>query len=272
VTYAGFWKRFFAFLIDLVILLVPYSGVIYLLTLTDQESVWGLITIWLLLVYLLFGLLYFPIFEFRAWQATPGKRLLQIYVTDLDGRRISFARATGRYFSKNLSSLILGIGYLMAGFTEKKQALHDMIASTVVVDGKPDNMNPAIGSGFAEFERTIVTSNQSSGRLGHWILAGFDSNGHVVRLSFDAEDPRLFDDGLILGRDSHSCDLHITDQSISRRHAKIFINNGDIWIEDLGSTNGIFINGKKIRANQSAPFNSSSTLAIGGIELTLGKG
>ena len=135
-----------------------------------------------------------------------------------------------------------------------------------------NNTTPTSGGGFAESERMIVTSNRASGKSGRWVLAGFDSNGHVVRLSFDAEDPKLYDDGLILGRDSQSCDLHITDQAISRRHAKIFITNGDIWIEDLGSTNGIYINGKKIRANQSAPFNLSGTLTIGGIELTLGKG
>ena len=272
--YAGFWKRFFAFLIDLVILAIPSIVIIYLLALTDQEPVWILIAIWLLPAYLLFGLLYFPLFEFQGWQATPGKRLLCIYVTNLDGQRISFPRAIARYFAKQLSgSASLFIGYLMAAFTEEKQALHDKVASTLVLDGKPNNnIMPFRNDGFAESERMIVTSNQPSGRLGRWVLAGFDSNGHVVRLSFDAEDPRLFEDGLILGRDSQSCDLHITDQAISRRHAKIYINNGDIWIEDLGSTNGIFINGKKIRANQSAPFNSSSTLAIGGIELTLGKG
>jgi uncharacterized RDD family membrane protein YckC len=56
-----------------------------------------------------------------------------IKVTDLNGNRISFGRATGRYFAKILSGMILMIGYIMAGFTEKKQALHDMIASCLVV-------------------------------------------------------------------------------------------------------------------------------------------
>ncbi|PYV64750.1 MAG: RDD family protein, partial [Acidobacteria bacterium] len=54
-------------------------------------------------------------------------------VTDLAGRRISFARASGRYFAKYLSSMTLLIGYIMAGFTERKQALHDMIAGTLVI-------------------------------------------------------------------------------------------------------------------------------------------
>jgi uncharacterized RDD family membrane protein YckC len=55
-------------------------------------------------------------------------------VTDLQGRRITFARASGRFFAKIITGLIpLGIGYIMAGFTEKKQALHDMIASCLVL-------------------------------------------------------------------------------------------------------------------------------------------
>jgi uncharacterized RDD family membrane protein YckC len=77
--------------------------------------------------------LYFSLMESSVWQATVGKKLLGLTVTDLEGRRISFGRATGRYFAKIISSLILFIGYMMAGFTEKKQALHDMIAGTLVL-------------------------------------------------------------------------------------------------------------------------------------------
>jgi uncharacterized RDD family membrane protein YckC len=58
---------------------------------------------------------------------------MSIVVTDLQGNRISFARATGRHFAKYLSAFLLGIGFLMAAFTSKKQALHDFIAETLVV-------------------------------------------------------------------------------------------------------------------------------------------
>lgn len=68
------------------------------------------------------------------WQATVGKRVLGMVVTGLDGSRISFARATGRHFAKYISTLILFIGFIMAAFTAKKQALHDMIAETLVVN------------------------------------------------------------------------------------------------------------------------------------------
>ena len=70
--------------------------------------------------------------ESSSKQATLGKMAMGLKVTDLVGRRISFARATGRHFAKILSGMILLIGYIMAGFTERKQALHDMIAGTLV--------------------------------------------------------------------------------------------------------------------------------------------
>ena len=58
---------------------------------------------------------------------------LGLKVSDLKGNRISFARASGRHFAKIVSGMILLIGYIMAGFTNRKQALHDMIAETLVL-------------------------------------------------------------------------------------------------------------------------------------------
>lgn len=77
--------------------------------------------------------LYHALMESSAKQATLGRMALGIRVTDLNGNRIGFGRATGRYFAKILSALILGIGFLMAAFTAKKQALHDIPAGTLVV-------------------------------------------------------------------------------------------------------------------------------------------
>ena len=79
------------------------------------------------------AILYYPVQESSAAQATLGKRALGLKVTTLDGQRIGVGRALGRFFAKILSSLILMVGYIMAAFTEKKQALHDMIAGTLVV-------------------------------------------------------------------------------------------------------------------------------------------
>jgi len=57
-----------------------------------------------------------------------------IIVTDLNGEQISFARATGRYFGKILSGLMLEIGFIVVGITEKKQGLHDMMAQCLVIN------------------------------------------------------------------------------------------------------------------------------------------
>jgi uncharacterized RDD family membrane protein YckC len=91
---------------------------------------------WVPLVALYIGvILYFPLMESSKWQATLGKRAVGIIVTDLDGNKISVGRAFGRFFGKIVSAIILYIGFIMAGFTERKQGLHDIMASTLVIKG-----------------------------------------------------------------------------------------------------------------------------------------
>ena len=77
--------------------------------------------------------LYEAVMMTSEWQATVGKRIMSIVVTDLDGKRLSFGRATGRHFAKYISAFLLGIGFIIAAFTAKRQALHDMIAETLVI-------------------------------------------------------------------------------------------------------------------------------------------
>jgi uncharacterized RDD family membrane protein YckC len=77
--------------------------------------------------------LYYTLFEASSWQATPGKRVLKIYVTDMFGQRPTFARIAGRNFAKIISNLTFLVGYVVAGFTVKKQALHDLISSCLVL-------------------------------------------------------------------------------------------------------------------------------------------
>ncbi len=126
--YAGFWRRLAAIFLDGLIIgavaaalglpVVAPAGV-------GRVSIepLGIVLAWL----------YFALMESSAKQATLGKMALGIIVTDEQGRRISFARATGRHFAKILSALTLLIGYLMAGFTRRKQALHDMLAGCLVL-------------------------------------------------------------------------------------------------------------------------------------------
>jgi uncharacterized RDD family membrane protein YckC len=134
-TYAGFWRRFVAWLLDgLLLSLVTLPFTLQFggdaAAEAARTSVAGTIST-------VVGWLYYALMESSAKQATVGKMALGIIVTDLEGRRIGFGRATGRYFAKILSALILGIGFLMAAFTERKQGLHDMIAGTLVVKAEP---------------------------------------------------------------------------------------------------------------------------------------
>ena len=80
--------------------------------------------------------LYSALMESSAKQATVGKLALGIIVTDMEGRRIGFGKATGRHFAKFLSALILGIGFIMVAFTQRKQGLHDILAGTLVIRGQ----------------------------------------------------------------------------------------------------------------------------------------
>ncbi len=120
--YAGFWNRFVAIVIDSMLLAIV--GIIT--NILFNENAAGFVGF-------LVGWLYFAGLESSAGQATIGKSAMGLVVTDTNGNRISFLRATGRYFGKILSALILLIGYIMAGFTARKQALHDILASTLVL-------------------------------------------------------------------------------------------------------------------------------------------
>src|SRR5262245_5000498 len=121
--YAGFWIRFVALIIDAVIVAAA-SGLVTAGTF-GAGIVVTLVGPWLYEAFMLSS----------EWQATVGKRAMSIMVTDTNGRRISFARATGRHFAKWISACTIGIGFIIVAFTAKKQALHDMIAETLVVKG-----------------------------------------------------------------------------------------------------------------------------------------
>jgi uncharacterized RDD family membrane protein YckC len=140
-AYAGFWLRFLAVMIDGILLEVVILPVSFMVGVfvglmghgAEQAALQVIAGILGAMVGLFSYWLYFALFESSAKQSTLGKRVLNLYVTDLSGNRISFARATGRHFAKLISSATLLIGYMMAGWTEKKQALHDMIAGTLVM-------------------------------------------------------------------------------------------------------------------------------------------
>ena len=122
-AYAGFWRRFFAFVFIDALILTALVGAA-----TELVGLWGgsavSLSIWWA---------YYALFESSKYMATPGKMALKIVVTDYSGKKLTIGRATLRFFGKFISSAILLVGYIMAGFTEKKQALHDMVASAIVI-------------------------------------------------------------------------------------------------------------------------------------------
>lgn len=139
--YASFVQRLGAYIADQGILFVVTYALTYFLDFGGVETVSGEELTrndtmgMIIALSLSWG--YYALQESSAHQATFGKRMMGIVVTDMDGRRLSFGRATLRYFGKLLSGLIFLLGYLMAAFTPRKQALHDYIAGTLVVR-RPD--------------------------------------------------------------------------------------------------------------------------------------
>jgi len=144
VAYAGFWLRAVAYLIDN-LLLGFVLGNLLLRPLMGRpggipaDDPWFLfkntspqITA-LMLLFLMGNWVYFSLCESSKWQATIGKKVLGLMVVDLQGKRLSFGRASGRFFAKILSSMTFMVGFLMAGFTKRKQALHDIVAGCLVI-------------------------------------------------------------------------------------------------------------------------------------------
>ena len=139
--YATFWHRLAAYLVDWVLMMAIFCpvgmamGVMSAVAGRDAEELNIAVQAITNVISLVVGWLYYALMESSSWQGTVGKRVLGIKVTDLNGGRISFGRATGRYFAKIISSLICLVGFIMVAFTERKQGLHDMMASTLVLQG-----------------------------------------------------------------------------------------------------------------------------------------
>jgi uncharacterized RDD family membrane protein YckC len=148
-VYGGFWRRFWSHLIDrflLGVVLMPVSFLVFVPMMANESIDWtdtdlpaealaglmgGILT--LAILALLASWLYFALMQSSSRQATLGQLALGLRVTDLEGRRVSFARAAGRQFATLLTGLTFGIGYLTVLFKTRKQTLHDLVAGTLVV-------------------------------------------------------------------------------------------------------------------------------------------
>jgi uncharacterized RDD family membrane protein YckC len=160
--YAGFWKRVGSYVLDAIILYIPNMLIMKMMggdaaqeamkqqlmsapgdmhvVLAAYQQFYSTMGTAMIFTSVL-AWLYFAVCESSAWQGTVGKLALGIRVTDMDGERISLPRALGRYAAKYLSLIIAGIGFLMVGWTQRKQGLHDIICSTLVLNGRASEFN-----------------------------------------------------------------------------------------------------------------------------------
>ena len=153
--YAGFWERFAAYLIDGIILGIPF-GILVLVLISmfggigmilhrsqvplDPNAAAAFVAPMMMVlfggmfVFIIFQWLYFAGMESSERQATLGKSVMSLRVANVEGQPLSFGHATGRFFAKIVSGMVpFAIGYIMAAFTARKQALHDLIAGTLVL-------------------------------------------------------------------------------------------------------------------------------------------
>jgi uncharacterized RDD family membrane protein YckC len=146
--YGGFWRRWVAFMVDRFLLglvvapcvLVIFAPMIHLdRVMEDPDGLIPALAPMLGLILLMVPVIFAVLWLYYAWlhsssrQATLGQMLMGLKVTDLEGRRITFAKASARYFAHIVTNLTLGLGYVCAAFTRRKQALHDLIVGTLVV-------------------------------------------------------------------------------------------------------------------------------------------
>lgn len=210
-NYAGFWRRFAAAFIDSVVLIVCSVPIITIISLSvvnsaktpeELEQIKTNLELFGNIFTSTVGWLYFSLMESSNKQATLGKMAMGIYVTDLNRNRISFGRATGRYLGKTISALTLAIGFLMAGFTKKKQALHDKMAGCLVVRKATRNSaQQAANTPGYHGQTSSFSINLSSGqniyltvgmKLTEIDIPGLKSNsfdGAVVEVNCNPKDP-----------------------------------------------------------------------------------
>jgi uncharacterized RDD family membrane protein YckC len=140
IAYAGFWRRVAAFLIDCAAMFLPLIFLTFIVVVIirlvsagrGHDPAVGMILIWPVVTFFA-ACVYFSALEASPLQATLGKAVVGLRVCDLTGHRITVLRAFGRNIAKCLSTLSVGIGFLICGVTKKKQALHDMLAGCVVL-------------------------------------------------------------------------------------------------------------------------------------------
>ena len=240
VEYAGFWKRFAAIAIDMIIMSIV-SGICINI---DSTGLISIIISWL----------YFSVMESSSIQGTLGKQALGIIVTDLKGNRISFGLATGRYFSKIISGICLGIGYIMAGTTEKKQALHDLMVGTLVVSKN----------------NVVSVQNIPSEQSFKAVEYKTHANPYIIGISGFFQGVKFsLDKGCVtIGRDYNVCQIifHDNTPGVSKIHCFVGYDKtmNSFSLMDQGSSFGTFLgSGIKIPHGETIYLKSGEEFYIG---------
>lgn len=246
--YAGFWRRAAASAIDSVVLLGAIAVAVLALMLAgaDEDAVAGLYT----LASWIGSWLYYALMHSSSRQATLGKRAMGIKVTNLQGERIGFWHATGRHFATILSSLTLGIGFLMAGFTQRRQALHDIVASTLVVSRNASPATVASGLQAPELSGGVIAIAALAGLVPiTGILAAIAipayqdytirsqvSSGLTAAAAYKAAVAEAYASGRAF-EDLQSDTVEVADEGGSPYVSAISINDGVVVLEFGGGSN-----------------------------------
>jgi uncharacterized RDD family membrane protein YckC len=130
--FASFDQRLVAHVIDYVVIIFAYLIIIFILYIFLPVNILRIIAIPAVILMPFVKIIYGSIAEAKAKQATIGKRLMDIKVTDLNGAPLTLSNSFGRNFAKIISNLTIGIGYLYCFLNKKQQCLHDLIANTLV--------------------------------------------------------------------------------------------------------------------------------------------
>ncbi|MGN1402124.1 MAG: RDD family protein [Bacillus sp. (in: firmicutes)] len=136
--YAGFWPRLAAYLIDTVVIVLGFILLLLLFSpflFFDDSSIFAiLMPLFLWGISILASGAYIVLMTSSKHQATLGKKMMGLIVTDENGNRLDFSKSALRFIiSYILSSFTSGLIYLVVAFTDKKKGIHDMVANTVVV-------------------------------------------------------------------------------------------------------------------------------------------
>jgi uncharacterized RDD family membrane protein YckC len=179
--HASFGRRFLAVVLDGMILLIPAAVLGSILPFVGGLLAW---------------FLYAPFFESSVLKATIGKKLMGIQVVDAAGARITFRAAMIRSLVKLLSCALSFLPYLTALFTEKKQAVHDMLAETEVVYGRTevaaiDAWTENFGEVFRGAQAQLTPRNSGDNLSALERLQSLYERGALTKEEFDREKQKL---------------------------------------------------------------------------------